>query len=190
MGRRIGSGSAAVFGLGGLCGALLLSAIGRSEAGPRDEPEATPREQAPANDGWLTGTADEKFAQIEPHLRGLDVSMAEIGYRYGELLEASSARNWDHARYQAEKIDLSLRLAIERRPKRVESATAFLDEGLPPVVEAIDRRDGDGLDRSLVLLHESCVKCHQDEEVLYFRESVERIRDRVLGAARAPEPAP
>ena len=62
--------------------------------------------------------------------------MAEIGYRYGELLRAGKTRNWEYAQYQMEKIDLSLRLALERRPKRVKSAEPFLNQGLPPVLQA------------------------------------------------------
>lgn len=64
-------------------------------------------------DSWLKGTTDEKLAQIEKHLRGLDVAMAEIGYRYGELHHAAKERNWDYAKYQTEKIDLAMRLALD-----------------------------------------------------------------------------
>lgn len=93
-----------------------------------------------ASDSWLKGTTDEKFAQIEKHFRGLDVTMAEIGYRYGELHHAAKERNWEYAKYQIEKIDLSLRLALERRPKRAASSQAFLNEGLPAVDRAIKSR--------------------------------------------------
>jgi hypothetical protein len=55
--------------------------------------------QASPNAGWLKGTADEKFLAVERHLRGLDVAMAEIGYRYGELLRAGKTRNWEYAQY-------------------------------------------------------------------------------------------
>ena len=102
-----------VFAAGVLGGwGLTAGWVGRGAAA------AKPLAEKPKASGWLTGTADEKFARIEKHLRGLDVSMAEIGYRYAELLAAGKARNWDYAQYQAEKIDLSLRLAIERRPRR------------------------------------------------------------------------
>ncbi len=53
---------------------------------------------------WLTGTTEERFLKIERQLRGLDQAMAEIGYRYGELLIAGRARDWSYAGYQAEKI--------------------------------------------------------------------------------------
>src|SRR5688572_1753105 len=68
--------------------------------------EATPA-PSPA---WLTGMTEERFGRIEQHLRGLDQAMAEIGYRYGELHFAARDRNWDYAKYQTEKIDLTMRL--------------------------------------------------------------------------------
>jgi hypothetical protein len=125
---------------------------------------------------WLNGTPEAKFAQIEKHLRGLDQAMAEIGYRYGELLFAARERNWEYARYQAEKIDLSLRLALERRPKRVPSAQPFLNEDLPAVLTAIQSQDPLRMERAMERLHDACVACHRSENVLHFRGAVERLR--------------
>lgn len=127
---------------------------------------------------WLKGSADEKFAQIERHLRGLDVTMAEIGYRYGELLLGGRTRNWEYAQYQTEKIDFALRLAIERRPKRAKSSEAFLNESLPEVMKAIKAKNGEQLEAALEKLHTGCVQCHKAENVLYFKESVDRIKER------------
>lgn len=131
----------------------------------------------PAQDSsWLKGSIDEKFTQIEKHFRGLDVAMAEIGYRYGELHFAAREQNWDYAGYQTEKIDLALRLALERRPKRAASSQAFLANDLPAVVEAIKSRDRAQMNRALDQLHNSCIACHRSENVLHFRSSVDRIR--------------
>ena len=163
---------------GGLPGGCSAPAPGPVEAGTRqaDLPNAESPPPLPA-DGWLTGTPEEKFAQIERHLRGLDVAMAEIGYRYGELLRAGASRNWEYAQYQTEKIDLSLRLAIERRPPRAKSSQPFIEADLPRLLAAIRERDGAKLDAALDRLHESCIECHKSENVLHFREAVERIRD-------------
>jgi len=106
--------------------------------------------------------------------------MAEIGYRYGELLTAGCERNWDYAKYQTEKIDLSLKLALERRPKRAPSSQPFLNEDLPAVLQAIQSKDGQQLDEAWERLHNSCVACHRAENVLYFRDSVERIRSNAI----------
>lgn len=138
-----------------------------------DGPSPTPAQTA---NSWLKGTTDEKLAQIEKHLRGLDVAMAEIGYRYGELHTAAKTRNWDYAKYQTEKVDLALKLALERRPQRAASAEPFINEALPNVMKAIQARDAAQMDRAMEQLHNSCIECHRRENVLHFRESVERIR--------------
>ncbi|MGD9563116.1 MAG: hypothetical protein AB7F88_08825 [Pyrinomonadaceae bacterium] len=137
-------------------------------------PTPTP---APSGDSWLKGTTDEKLAQVETHLRGLDVAMAEIGYRYGELHHATKERNWEYAKYQTEKIDLALRLALERRPKRAASSQDFLNKDLPAVVQAIKSQDATVMDKAMEQLHNSCVACHRAENVLHFRTTVERIRN-------------
>jgi hypothetical protein len=167
------------FGCGVLAGLALSGARPfRGEAAARD---AKPKEA-----GWLLGTPQERFAKVEKHLRGLDGSMAEVGHRYGELLVAASERNWEYAQYQAEKIDLSLRLAVERRPKREKSARPFLDKDLPRVFAALKAKDAGGLEQALAGLHEGCVRCHAAEMVLYFKGAVERIRDQARGPKAPP----
>lgn len=137
--------------------------------------DETPSTQS--GDSWLRGTTDEKLSQIEKHLRGLDVAMAEIGYRYGELHIAARERNWEYAGYQTEKIELAMRLALERRPKRAASSEDFLNTDLPAVKKAIESKNAKEMERALDQLHNSCVACHRSEDVLHFRSSVERIRN-------------
>jgi len=132
--------------------------------------------QSPAPD-WLTGSTEERFLKVERQLRGLDQAMAEIGYRYGELLIAGRERNWDYAKYQVEKIDLSLKLALERRAKRAQSSQPFLKEDLPAVLQAIQNQNGQQVDGALERLHNACIACHRAENVLYFRDAVERIKN-------------
>jgi hypothetical protein len=139
--------------------------------------QSQPSAPAPAAP-WLEGTVDERFGQVERHLRGLDQTMVEIGYRYGELRTAAKERKWEYAQYQTEKIDLSLRLALERRPKRAKSAQPFLDEAIPPLVEAIQAKDGTKLDVAVERVHYHCIQCHAAEKVLHFSDVVERIKER------------
>ena len=117
---------------------------------------------------WLKGTPGEQLRTVEKQLRGLDVTMAEIGYRFTELHFAGEDGNWDYAKYQAEKIDLALRLALERRPKRAKSAQPFLNESLPPVQQAIAGRDQKVFREAMARLRTGCMKCHADENVSYF----------------------
>jgi hypothetical protein len=126
------------------------------------------RRTTPPPGEWLKGTAGEQFHTVEKQLRGLDVTMAEIGYRFTELYFAGQDGNWDYAKYQAEKIDLALRLAVERRPKRKPSADAFLKEDLPVVQQAIESRDPATFQRAMDRLRSSCMKCHNKEKVPYF----------------------
>jgi hypothetical protein len=140
-----------------------------SQASPGAAPAATPE--------WIKGTTEERFGRVERHLRGMDQAMAEIGYRYGELHYAIKEKNWEYAKYQTEKMDLTMRLALERRPKRAPSSQPFLNEDLPAVLQAIKNQDAPQMERAMERLHNSCVACHRSENVLYFRGAVERLRD-------------
>lgn len=117
---------------------------------------------------WMKGTAGEQLRTVEKQLRGLDVTMSEIGYRFTELCFAGQDGNWDYAKYQAEKIDLALRLALERRPKRGPSAQSFLNEDLPLVQQAIEHRESARFQRAMERLRSACMKCHNKENVPYF----------------------
>lgn len=133
---------------------------------------------------WLKGTEEEKFIQIEKHLRGFDHAMAEISYRYGELYFAGSKKNWDYAKYQAEKIDLIMKLGLERRPKRSESSQPFINEAIPNLQKAIATANQKQFFAEMERFHNACVACHRAENVLYYRDSVERIRQQGLQSLR------
>ncbi len=119
-------------------------------------------------DHWLKGTTDDKLNQVEVQLRGLDKTMVEVGYRFTELYLAGKGHNWDYAKYQAEKMDLAIRLGLERRPKRAASAEFFLKDEIPVVLKAIDSRDDQNFQSAMERLRSSCVKCHNLEKVPYF----------------------
>jgi len=86
--------------------------------------------------------------------------MIEIGYRFGELYWAGQDRNWDYAKYQADKVRLALELALERRPKRAASAQPFLKEDLPDLVAAIEAKDGARYQVALERVRTACARCH------------------------------
>lgn len=117
---------------------------------------------------WLQGSVDDKLAQVERQLRGFDVTMAEVGYRYDELVAAAKSRNWDYAQYQAEKIDHTIRLGLERRPKRAKSAEPFLKDYVPHMLDAIKSRRSERLDAAITHLHTGCIQCHRAENVLFM----------------------
>jgi hypothetical protein len=146
------------FAAGTLLGWVGARASSQARRGPAAETPAS----------WIRGDGDERFAQIERHLRGLDVAMAEIGYRNTELFFAVQDRNWDYADYQMGKIELALTLAIERRPKRAQSARAFLEDDWPAVQAGVKSRKPDAAAEALARLRTACMKCHVSEQVPYF----------------------
>ena len=122
----------------------------------------------PAPGDWLKSAPEERVRQLERHLRGTDVAMWEIGYRFSELFFAGEDGNWDYAKYQAEKIDLALRLALERRPKRAQSAQPFLANDLPAVQQTIAARDPAAFRDAIERLRAGCVRCHTNEKLPFF----------------------
>lgn len=158
-------------GRAAVAGVALAVGLGAGWLAGRASGEAgVPPAPVPVNDGpaWIRGSTDERFAQVEKHLRGLDVAMAEIGYRYSELFFAVTDRNWDYADYQLGKIQLALELAVERRPKRGKSARVFLEDDLPAVQATIKSRDQAVAAAAMERLRSACMKCHVSEDVPYF----------------------
>jgi hypothetical protein len=143
-----------------LSGVALVGSLGSCSRQP-GAPEAP-------EPSWIHGTDDQRFAQIETHLRGLDVAMTEIGYRYAELYFAVEDTNWEYADYQLEKIDLALELAVERRPKRAQSAAIFLAQDLPDVRAGVGSREPAQASAALERLRASCMKCHVAENVPFM----------------------
>jgi hypothetical protein len=133
---------------------------------------------------WLTGATGERFQEVERQLRGLDVAMVETGYRFSALYFAGSEGNWEHAKYQVDKIETALRLALVRRPKRGASAEPFLNEDLLPVKEVIEQRDAGAFMPAMERLRTACMKCHVAEQVPYF--TVELPENRLSTIRSAP----
>lgn len=130
--------------------------------------ESAPPTEGVAPDGWLKGSTAEQMRSVETQLRGLDVAMVEIGYRFSELYFAGQDGNWDYAKYQADKVRLALELALERRPKRTASAQPFLNEDLPALVQAIEAKDLERYRGAMDRLRTACMKCHVAESVPFF----------------------
>ena len=93
--------------------------------------------------GWLSGDEFARIDTVSRHLRGNDVVMWEVDYRHRLLYEAILAENREYAKYQVEKIELSMRQGMERRPKRKTSYEWFFETAIPPMMKALD--DGDAL---------------------------------------------
>ena len=165
-----------VFALGlatGLCVSVAMGALLSMPASIAEEEHGAAAESELA---WLPADQPESLLRIEAHLRGTDVTMWEIGYRFTELYHAGLDRNWDYADYQLEKIPHALQLAMERRPKRAESAQPFLNEVVPAVQALVAERDSDAFMRGMERLRTGCMQCHVAEEVPFFTVSFPELR--------------
>jgi len=117
---------------------------------------------------WIATEPDEQFRTVARHLRGLDMAMVEIGYRYQELAAGIAQQNWPYVEYQHNKIGLSLRHALERRPKRAASAQQLFFPELARFGEVVAGRDDKAIASAFKALTASCNTCHQAEGVASF----------------------
>jgi len=167
------------------------SAQGSSSPG-RDAPSGAVDDHAEdkENAHWLSSDWGDARDQAERHFRGLDVAMMEIGHRFRELHYAGIDHNWPYAQYQVEKIELALKLALERRPKRAKSAKPFLDETIPYVKKAIQaaskRVSAESFASVVDRMRADCMKCHVAENVPHFTVYIRDTRISVIGTGEAP----
>ena len=95
---------------------LFLSATVLLGMGCSDRTQNT---EIKKSEDWLSsGSTDERFSKVSKHLRGFDMAMAEVGYRFSELYWAGQDKNWEFAKYHLEKIRTAIRNGTERRPAR------------------------------------------------------------------------
>jgi len=76
------AGLALAAAAGALAGAMLSRTLSTHAAPGEADPASAEDAQPSPPGGWLKGSTEEKLRQIERHLRGLDLSMAEIGYTW------------------------------------------------------------------------------------------------------------
>jgi hypothetical protein len=117
---------------------------------------------------WIHGDSSERWTTVARQLRGLDVAMVEMGYRYQELYWAGVDSNWEYADYQLTKMKLSLENALERRPKRRSSAEQLFLPLLDEMKGAGARKGRIGFEEAFARLTAACNSCHVAERVANF----------------------
>jgi hypothetical protein len=124
-----------------------------------------------ATGGWLAPLAPEAQREaIERQLRGFDVTMAEVGYRYTEMYFGAVEGNWDYALYTAEKIGVAIQHGLERRPKRRASAEGlFLNGVYPAMLEALKQQDPILFEGRFDAMQAACNACHIAEDAPFIR---------------------
>lgn len=152
----------------GLIGVIIFFAYSCNNSQEKNEPVGA--------GGWLKGSSSEKFETIAGQLRGFDVAMVEVGYRYQELYWAGQDENWDYANYQLEKIEVAIKNGFERRPKRAESGRHFLNSVLPEMTNTIKSRDTVEFNKFFIMLTSNCNSCHTMEKVPFFTVKIPEER--------------
>lgn len=166
----------------------LVLGAGLSPACSEKGPAAQTASSQADSTSWLRGTTNQRFALVAKHLRGFDLAMAEVGYRFTELYWAGSDRNWGYAEYQLGKIETAVANGLERRPARAASAR-MLSGAVTSVRAAITRRDGAAMDVALTTLTATCNACHRAERVPFITVTPPRVRSSPIQLSPSPGPA-
>lgn len=121
---------------------------------------------------WLMGIEDtnQKFEAIQKQLRGFDVAMVEVGYRYEETQKAVAADNYPLALYHWEKIKVAIENGYTRRPARKEaSETIFLNTVWVDVKKAFESQKKEEATQGLKHATISCNACHESQKVGFIK---------------------
>jgi hypothetical protein len=129
-----------------------------------------------SNDNWLKGSHNEKFETVAKQLRGFDIAMMETGYRYTELYWAGKDKNWEYANYQLAKIKLTIEHGMERRPLRARSAQPFLQNSIPAMKAAINKKDSSVFNKNFIMFQTACNSCHIAEKVPFIQTGIPEKR--------------
>ena len=120
---------------------------------------------------WLieTKTDAQKFKKIQKQLRGFDLAMAEVGYRFNSFYFAIEDKNYDLAQYQLDKIKKAIENGIQRRPKRKSnSKSMFLDTQYKAMTKALDTKNVASIQKEYTHTKQLCNSCHSAENVPFI----------------------
>lgn len=121
---------------------------------------------------WLLQTKEDtqKFKKIQKQLRGFDMAMLEVGYRFNKFYFAMNDKNYDFAQYQWDKIKKAIQNGIERRPARKKnSELMFLDTQYEIMSDALDSKDFKRIQKEYDVTKNLCNACHKAEKVPFIR---------------------
>jgi cytochrome c556 len=128
---------------------------------------------------WLleTKTDEQKFQKIQKQLRGFDLAMVEVGYRFNTFYFAIEDKNYDLAHYQWDKIKKAIENGIERRPKRKNnSESMFLNTQYKAMQDALLTKDPQQIQKAYTHTKQICNACHQAENVPFIHVTNPKYR--------------
>lgn len=128
---------------------------------------------------WLLETKgnEQKFKVIQKQLRGFDLAMVEVGYRFNSFYFAIKDKNYDLAHYQLDKIKKTIENGIQRRPKRKNnSETMFLDTQYKSMKEVLTKKNEKHIWQEYEKTKQICNACHIAERVPFIKVIDPRYR--------------
>lgn len=136
----------------------------------------------PKAGGWLRQIPLEQQSDaIDRQLRGFDMAMFEVNYRYIEMYFGAMEGNWDYALYTGEKIAWALMNGYQRRPKRqANTEKLFFKGAYPRVLEAIRRKDLAQFKKSFDEMRMTCNACHTAEKVPFIHVGIPSVKQTPL----------
>lgn len=125
---------------------------------------------SPPAAGWLKALPpDKQIEAIDRQLRGFDMAIIEVGYRYTEMYFGAAEGNWDYALYTGEKLGWAMRNGFERRPKRLLNGKEIFFKGAyPQVLEAIRKKDLRQFNERFEEMTIQCNACHVAQQVPFM----------------------
>jgi len=120
---------------------------------------------------WLLETKgdEQKFKAIQEQLRGFDLAMVEVGYRFNSFYFAIEDKNYDLAHYQFDKIKKAIENGIQRRPKRKKnSETMFLTTQYKAMKRALSSKNSQLIQKEYSNTKQLCNACHIAERVPFI----------------------
>jgi hypothetical protein len=120
---------------------------------------------------WLmdTNSSDARFKKIEKQLRGFDLAMVEVGYRFNSFYFAIKDKNYPLAEYQWDKIKKAIENGIERRPKReTNSKTMFLNTQYKSMKKLLVKQESKQIWEEYNRTKQTCNACHVAERVPFI----------------------
>jgi hypothetical protein len=138
--------------------------------------------EAPKAGGWLKKLPpDQQTEAIDRQLRGFDMAMFEVNYRYIEMYFGAMEGNWKYALYTGEKLAWAMMNGFERRPKRRANAEAiFLKGAYPEVLDAIRKKDIALFKKRFDEMRTTCNACHTAEKVEFIHVGIPSIKQTPL----------
>lgn len=137
---------------------------------------------SPPTAGWLRKLPpDQQIDAIDRQLRGFDMAMVEVGYRYTEMYFGAMEGNWEYALYTGEKMGWAIQNGFERRPRRRANAEEiFFKEAYPQVLDAIRKKDIALFKERVDALRHACNACHTAEKVPFIHVGIPTIKQTPL----------